>query len=107
MQEMMGYCRSFDCDGRVTNPQLPADAEIDVDNDGLPNDDPTEFDIDGDNQKNGSNTERHLRGDVDGDGAKNMFDMDIDCDGIPNERDETSYGNVEPLPECGDGVIDI
>lgn len=106
-EEMKNRCRSYDCDNVVTNPEFPADAETDVDNDGLDNDDEEEFDIDGDNQENGFPTERHLRGDVDGDGGKNVYDMDIDCDGIPNELDETPYGNFSPIPECGNGEVDI
>ncbi len=107
LQEMQGYCRSYDCDGVVTNSQLPSDAEIDVDNDGLANDDEGEFDIDGDNQANTSNTERHARGDIDGDGAKNLYDMDIDCDGIPNDQDSSPWGPYEAPEECGDGNVDI
>gem|GEM_PF-3742127 len=100
LQEMAGYCRSYDCDGTVTNTQLPSDAEIDVDNDGLANNDPLEYDIDGDNQSNVSNTERHARGDIDGDGAKNLYDMDIDCDGIPNDQDDSPLGSFEAPEQC-------
>ncbi len=107
LAELSGVCRSYDCDWVVTSNLLPQDAELDVDNDWLENDHPEEYDIDWDNQTNWSNTERHLRWDVDGDWAKNMFDMDIDCDGIPNDDDATPYGNTEPLPECWNWEIDI
>ncbi len=108
LQEMQWICRSYDCDGVETSSQFPSDAEEDVDNDNLRNNDPKEYDIDWDGQLNLSPTERHHRGDVDGDGAKNIYDMDIDCDGIPNARDDTPYGNTDiDIPTCGDGVHDL
>ena len=103
------YCRSLECDGVVEPyaiqqyPQITAESEQDIDEDGLDNDHPEEYDIDQDNRTN--ELESGDRGDIDGDGAWNMFDPDMDCDGIPNELDETPHGAFEIPAECGDGEV--
>ncbi|CAD6992417.1 sarcalumenin [Ceratitis capitata] len=79
------------------------DKAIDIDGDGIRNEDDT--DIDGDNKPNEQDD------DMDGDGLLNEDDPDIDGDVIPNDRDADMDGdgvlNVDDRDIDGDGVPNV
>ncbi|XP_067619559.1 uncharacterized protein [Eurosta solidaginis] len=87
----------------ITDADSVEEKPIDLDGDGIPNEDDT--DIDGDSKPN------ELDEDMDGDGVLNEEDDDIDGDVIPNDQDPDIDGdgvlNVDDRDIDGDGVPNV
>lgn len=88
-----GISRSGPLRGRYVGDRLPNShsAELDMDADGLLDEEAGETDIDGDGLAD-SDQKREL--DIDGDGIANGLDGDVDGDGIINNSDGDMYGDA-------------
>ena len=82
-QEFEHLCRELNCNGSNL-------LELDVDGDGLQNNDNNELDIDNDWRLD---SEHSIELDTDGDGISNEVDIDIDCDWLYNREDDDMDGD--------------
>lgn len=101
-----GRCKKGPLKGKYIGDRLKNDddRELDIDDDGRPDDSPNELDIDGDRRKDDAPGERDIDGDgrlddhpsesdIDGDGKDDSMDDDIDGDDRDNSDDDDCDGD--------------